>query len=672
MLTLATLANTSSTTILYFSLLNPFIVASDKPLRGGDPDNNVFMEGLIVATNYKMLMGSSVLAVLLTACGGGGGSDYFVAAKDDPAAEGKALPPEQVQIIDESNDFTSGGDNPEQGFCPETASTGVDGLIDATACLAEANQQDPFILTASPYVQAYCPEAADANNFSASGEFHPEDLSYDVDFDGTVTFPVACLTEAANNFYGAYSDLFYTNPLTEEFCPEHAATVGNPEEFSPEACILEAANSFSQNVPGKTYVMSKFCPEQVDAEFSPTLATDCITDAAQLYFSGFFEFFTASNPVTETFCPISSEGGSIDPATCLIEALEDGQANIQDGLDAGDLLNYFCPVTANETSLAGSGPDTAYYCLEEAFDHYKGMEAYLRAPNPLTEAFCPDSHTASGIVDTESTGLIDPAACLEEAIFDGGAAFEEGISEGMALFCPMTAAGELGAETPFACFQEASAHYFAYSEFFKDLLDRVLGDYAQYFDPSNGTYFGEGAEFLTANPLVDLICPSQSGSSFDPAGCFQEGASLLSLIDTGDYGLFENCSLVDLGALSGDVTEVLGLGCLLEQASTFQGNGFEEYTNYLSLLSPDTLQALLGSEDLLSGDALNVELLSGLLTALSSMSPEELQNLQPSALEALIGDLLDALAGLSPTELENLDAGALEDLVNGVLGILGL
>ena len=70
-----------------------------------------------MANQLKLLVGSSALAVLLTACGGGGSSS---SAPADSGPTARALPPEIADIIDDQNELTD-------ALCPGTSGDAEEG-----------------------------------------------------------------------------------------------------------------------------------------------------------------------------------------------------------------------------------------------------------------------------------------------------------------------------------------------------------------------------------------------------------------------------------------------------------------------------------------------------------------------------------------------------------------
>ena len=121
----------------------------------------------------------------------------------------------------------------------------VRGAVDPEACLDEseeaAEEDTGYELSLNPVVQQFCPEAAEVFDatLTFNGEMLDQDFLYDTDtsFDGSATFPAACLQEAAGNFQNIGDMIGGSNPLTDQLCPEEAAS----DDFDPASCFAEAA-----------------------------------------------------------------------------------------------------------------------------------------------------------------------------------------------------------------------------------------------------------------------------------------------------------------------------------------------------------------------------------------------------------------------------------------------
>lgn len=573
----------------------------------------------------KVLLGTGALAALLTACGGGGSSSGASSDGSDGSSGGAEalsapdLTTQQQEIINQVNGFTGGTPDgtPENAFCPETvgeAGGTLESYIDPFACIAEANEQDGFTLTFNPVVQAYCPTAADASNFDGSGNFNPDGYTYDVDIEGDLTFPLACVAEAANRQFEQYQDLMFNNPFTRRACPDEAAT----ETFEPEACFNEAAQNFPTS--GSKYLIGKFCPDTAANEdlMDPATPTKCFDEASELQ-GEFEDFFTQRNPLTEKFCPQDGET-NFDPATCFVESLENGKATIDDGLSGGDALFYFCPTTAETTTLAGASIETAFECFDEASDYYGEFRNYMTDPNPISDAFCPE---VSGTAD------YSPQACLQENLEGGFDVAKQDITDGMAYFCPSVT--ELNEGTPFTCFMDAAEDFERYSTFFAEFLGQ---------DDSGFNF--------SSSSLPTLLCPSLSPDNLDPSACFAEGTGGTDVLDPAQLDLdsFNTCGL-DVSA-DGFVSVEEALGCIVEQVLGGANS------DLLGNLDPAVLEDLPGMVDVNDDGLIEAEVLQGVLDELSLMTPEELSALDSSELQSIVDGLvaqIEDLLGLGDLSL---------------------
>ncbi|WP_290500278.1 hypothetical protein [Alcanivorax sp.] len=448
-----------------------------------------------MANQFKLLVGSSALAALLTACGGGGSSS--APADSGPAA--RALPPEIAEIIDDQNELTD-------ALCPgASGDAGEGGSIDPATCLDEsedaAEEDTGYELSLNPVVQQFCPEAAQVFDatLTFNGEMLDQDFLYDTDtsFDGSATFPAACLQEAAGNFQNIGDMIGGSNPLTEQLCPEAAAN----SPIDPAACFTEAVGGGGDlpggdgGLPGSDQLLAQLCPETGEQELGPETPVNCLNEASRAYID-IYDMLTASNPLTEQICPEDNADGRIDPPQCFAEALMGG--GIPGGGDGGDggsnpfapALEQFCP----ETAMADLGPSTPIDCLAEAGGNFQDVQDLLLGSNPLTEQLCPEAAANSPI---------DPAACFSEAAGGfapggGGLPGADGnpLEPVLAQFCPETSEADLGPTTPIDCLTEAGGN-------FGDVQDLLLG----------------------SNPLTEQLCPEAAANSpIDPAACFEEAA----------------------------------------------------------------------------------------------------------------------------------------------------
>ncbi|MGJ3255297.1 MAG: hypothetical protein ACFE0K_03145 [Alcanivorax sp.] len=450
-----------------------------------------------MANQLKLLVGSSALAALLTACGGGGSSS--APADSSPAA--RALPPEIAEIIDDQNELTD-------ALCPgASGDAGEGGSIDPATCLDEsedaAEEDTGYELSLNPVVQQFCPEAAQVFDatLTFNGEMLDQDFIYDTDssFDGSATFPAACLQEAAANFQNIGDMIGGSNPLTEQLCPEAAAN----SPIDPAACFTEAVGGGGDlpggdgGLPGSDQLLAQLCPETGEQELGPETPINCLNEASRAYMD-VYNLLTESNSFTEQVCPQDSEDGRIDPPQCFAEALMGG--GIPGGGDGGGgdggsnpfapALEQFCP----ETAMADLGPSTPIDCLAEAGGNFQDVQDLLLGSNPLTEQLCPEAAANSPI---------DPAACFTEAAGGfapggGGLPGADGnpLEPVLAQFCPETSEADLGPTTPIDCLTEAGGN-------FGDVQDLLLG----------------------SNPLTEQLCPEAAANSpIDPAACFEEAA----------------------------------------------------------------------------------------------------------------------------------------------------
>ncbi|WP_417218028.1 hypothetical protein [Alcanivorax sp.] len=450
-----------------------------------------------MANQFKLLVGSSALAAMLAACGGGGSSS--APASNTPDAATRALPPEIAEIIDDQNELTD-------ALCPgASGDAGEGGSIDPATCLDEsedaAEEDTGYELSLNPVVQQFCPEAAQVFDatLTFNGEMLDQDFLYDTDtsFDGSATFPAACLQEAAGNFQNIGDMIGGSNPLTEQLCPEAAAN----SPIDPAACFTEAVGGGGDlpggdgGLPGSDQLLAQLCPETGEQELGPETPVNCLNEASRAYID-IYDMLTASNPLTEQICPEDNADGRIDPPQCFAEALMGG--GIPGGGDGGDggsnpfapALEQFCP----ETAMADLGPSTPIDCLAEAGGNFQDVQDLLLGSNPLTEQLCPEAAANSPI---------DPAACFSEAAGGfapggGGLPGADGnpLDPVLAQFCPETSEADLGPTTPIDCLTEAGGN-------FGDVQDLLLG----------------------SNPLTEQLCPEAAANSpIDPAACFEEAA----------------------------------------------------------------------------------------------------------------------------------------------------
>jgi len=449
-----------------------------------------------LANQLKLLVGSSALAVLLTACGGGGSSS----APADSGPTARALPPEIAEIIDDQNELTD-------ALCPGASGDAEEGgSIDPAACFGEsedgAEEDTGYTLSLNPVVQQFCPEASQAFDATLTfqGEMLEQDFVYDTDssFDGSATFPAACLQEAAGNFQNIGDMIGGSNPLTDALCPEESSD----GEVDPANCFAEAAGQGGLpgggggEMPGADQLLGQICPETGEQELGPETPINCLNEASRAYMD-VYNLLTESNGFTEQVCPQDSADGRIDPPQCFAEAIMGfgGLPGGGDGGDGGDgdnplapLMEQFCP----ETAMADLGPSTPIDCLAEAGGNFQDVQDLLLGSNPLTDNLCPEA---------AANPPIDPAACFTEAAegFPGGLPGGEGnpLAPVMDQFCPETAMADLGPTTPIDCLTEAG-------ESFGDVQDLLTG----------------------SNPLTEQFCPEESADgTVDPAACFMEATS---------------------------------------------------------------------------------------------------------------------------------------------------
>ena len=450
-----------------------------------------------MANQLKLLVGSSALAALLTACGGGGSSS--APADSSPAA--RALPPEIAEIIDDQNELTD-------ALCPGASGDAEEGgSIDPATCFGEsedgAEEDTGYTLSLNPVVQQFCPEASQAFDATLTfqGEMLDQDFVYDTDssFDGSATFPAACLQEAAGNFQNIGDMIGGSNPLTDALCPEESSD----GEVDPANCFAEAAGQGGLpgggggEMPGADQLFAQLCPETGEQELGPETPINCLNEASRAYMD-VYNLLTESNSFTEQVCPQDSQDGRIDPPQCFAEALMGGGIpGGGDGGDGGDGSNPFAPALEQfcpETAMADLGPSTPIDCLAEAGGNFQDVQDLLLGSNPLTEQLCPEAAANSPI---------DPAACFSEAAGGfapggGGLPGADGnpLEPVLAQFCPETSMADLGPTTPIDCLTEAGGN-------FGDVQDLLLG----------------------SNPLTEQLCPEAAANSpIDPAACFEEAA----------------------------------------------------------------------------------------------------------------------------------------------------
>ncbi len=468
-----------------------------------------------MANQFKLMVGTSALAALLTACGGGGSSSPAAEASGPTA---RALPPEIAAIIDQQNPLTD-------ALCPLTSAAPDEfGNISPEACLEEgeegAEEDGGEQLSLEPIVQQFCPETVQS-------------------IDDMASFPAACLQEAASNF-GDFGNLIGgANPITDAICPEESAD----GVVDPANCFAEAAAS--GNLPGGgdggetgDPIAEQLCPQTGSSTPDADAPTACLDEASRVYMT-IVDMITATNPLTEQLCPMESASGRYDPDDCFAEAtMGAGGFPGDGGGDGGDGSNPFAPLMEQfcpETAAAPLSESTAIDCLSEAGGNFQEVQDLLTGPNPLTENLCPEA---------AQTSPIDPAACFMEAAgggLPGGGGGGNPLAPVMEQFCPETAAADLGPTTPIDCLTEA------------------------------GSAFGDVEELIGgANPLTEALCPEAAQNSpIDPAACFMEATA------GGAPGGGENplapvmeqfCPETALDGLS----ETTAIDCLTEAGSNFQ------------------------------------------------------------------------------------------------------
>ncbi|MED5431343.1 MAG: hypothetical protein VX920_03300, partial [Pseudomonadota bacterium] len=257
-----------------------------------------------MANQLKLLVGSSALAAMLAACGGGGGSSS--PAADAAGAAARALPPEIADIIDQENPLTD-------ALCPATSSAPDElGNISPEACMdegeEEAEEDTGYTLSLNPVVQQFCPEAAQAFDatLTFNGELLDQDFIYDTDtsFDGSASFPAACLQEAAGNLQNVGDMIGGSNPITEAICPEESAD----GEVDPANCFAEAAGSGGLpgggdggGLPGADQITEQLCPEAGAGEFNEETPMNCLDEASRNYVA-IYDLITESNELTSQIC----------------------------------------------------------------------------------------------------------------------------------------------------------------------------------------------------------------------------------------------------------------------------------------------------------------------------------------------------------------------------------
>lgn len=467
-------------------------------------------------TNIMQLAGSAMLAVLLTACGGGGGGG--TGTSPGGTAQSATTPQQMSAVVDQSNNFTS-------ALCPNTVNGSTTGTsIDPSACLSEAQSSGTPNLTG--VVASFCPTAA--TSFTISNVFDP--AAFTAAFsnpqgfltNGPLTFPVACLQEAATNMGQISSLIGADNPLTQTLCP----TAATANTFDPATCFSEIASGASAGglpglpgLPGSgsiagTGFLNQFCPQAAAQGTSAQTPMACLNESSRVYIT-VVDMLTAENPLYDALCPQQAARGRVqDPVGCFQEALGGGLpggipglGNLP-GLPGGgggvpglsnltDQLSAICP----NTIAAGVSPTTPIDCLTEAGQNLGGLESLLGGlggGNPLTNALCPSAAAASSF---------DPTACFTEALgklpsAGGGVPQIPGVGMALNQICPTAAAGNIGPTTPIDCLMELGGN-------FGNLQD-VLGNLGG------------------ANPLTNALCPTAAASgSLDPAACFTEALQSL-------------------------------------------------------------------------------------------------------------------------------------------------
>ena len=559
-----------------------------------------------MANQIKLMVGTSALAALLTACGGGGSSSTQAL---EPSASARALPPEIAAIIDQENPLT-------EALCPLTSAAPDElGNINSEACMDEAEEDAEedtgYELSLNPVVQQFCPQAAEVFDatLTFNGELLDQDFIYDTDssFDGSATFPAACLQEAAGNFVEFGDMIGGANPLAEALCPE--ASQNTP--IDPAACFMEATAGGGDMENPFAPALEQFCPETAAGDVGPTTPIDCLTEAGG-NFQDVQDLLLGSNPLTEALCPVASEESPVDPAACFEEAAAgfgDGGLPGGEGNPFAPVMEQFCP----DAAMADLGPTTPIDCLTEAGAAFGDVQDLISGSNPLTEQLCPVE---------SADGSVDPAACFQEAIAMGGELPGGDNPFGPALeqFCPNTADAEIGPTTPIDCLAEAGSTFGNIEDIlggsnpltealcpmasaegtvdpaacFEEAVagggmggDNPFAPALEQFCPETAALplgpttpadcLAEAGAGLAAleellgpltepNPLTDQVCPETSASGMvDPTVCFIETLDRIELLNTEAIGLLPGCPLLSAFNEEGNLSLTLGLGCLLNQ-----------------------------------------------------------------------------------------------------------
>ncbi|WP_200866009.1 hypothetical protein [Alcanivorax sp. P2S70] len=539
--------------------------------------------------------------------GGNGGSDNPLAPVLEQfcpeTAAGDVGPTTPIDCLTEAGaafgdvqDLISGSNPLTEQLCPEES---ADGMVDPAACFQEAlamggelpggGGDNPL----APVLEQFCPETAE-------GDLGP-------------TTPIDCLTEAGGNFQDVQDLLLGPNPLTENLCPQAAAST----PIDPAACFEEAA---AGGLPGGgggnplAPVLEQFCPETADADVGPTTPIDCLTEAGAA-FGDVQDLISGSNPLTEQLCPEESADGTVDPAACFQEALAMGGELPGGGENPfAPVLEQFCP----ETATGEVGPTTPIDCLTEAGSAFGDVQDLISGSNPLTEQFCPAE---------SADGQVDPAACFEEALSGGTpGGGENPLAPVLEQFCPNTAEAEVGPTTPVDCLTEAGSSFGNIEDIigganpltealcpmesadgsvdpaacFEEAVtggmpgggDNPLAPALEQFCPETAAgdlgpttpadCLAEAGAGLAAleellgplsepNPLTEQVCPQTSATgSVDPRACFVESLDNVELLNTESIGLLPGCPLLSAFNEEGNLSLTLGLGCLINQEAPEQ------------------------------------------------------------------------------------------------------
>lgn len=587
--------------------------------------------------NTKILqwVGSAALALLLTACGGGGSGVGSLAGS--AATKANSLPQQMQAVVDQSNNFTD-------AFCPKTAGgTATGTTIDPNACISEALSRGPSNPT--DVVASFCPNAAKAVN---SGSFDPtaflQSFSNPQGFvtSGNLTFPVACLEEAATNLNQIKSLVGGSNPITQQLCPNAAQA----STFDPATCLAEITSGSSGSLPGLpglpgtaggggsiggTQFLNNFCPQSASESMGPQMAVDCLNESSRIYIK-IVDLFTASNPIYDNLCPQQAVTGRVeDPIGCFKEALSGGLPSLPGsgslpGLPGtgggsvpglGQLLNAICPNTVAD----GLGPNTPTQCLAEAGRNLSGLQnllAGLGSANPLTRALCPNAAAASSF---------SPAACFQEALGQlpsAGGGSLPGLGMALNQLCPNAASGGFDpATTPTACLMELGANF--------GNLQNPLGSLGG------------------ANPVTQQLCPNAAGSgSFDPAACFTEALRKLPGAGGGlpGFGSLPLISQLCPNTASGSVGPTTPINCLQEA-----GGNLGQLQNVLGgLTGSNPITQQLCPKASASG---SVNPQACLTEALGNLPRPGGSSQLPTQLSGLLANLCPstAAAGLGPTSV---------------------